>query len=167
MLRLSCACSVPQGMGGGMPLQVQTPAGLMQVTIPNGLSAGASFEMMVPQAQQAPQVAQAMPVSQPQQQMYQQQPPQQQMYQQQRPQQQMYQQQQPQQQIYQQQPQVQVMQQAPPTVVVQQQPQVVHVGGPPVIMGGYGGYGYDPGLGMMGGFVGGMIAGEMMDEVFD
>ncbi len=40
--------TVPQGMQGGMPLQVQTPGGLMQVTIPPGLGPGAMFEMMVP-----------------------------------------------------------------------------------------------------------------------
>ena len=40
--------TVPQGMKGGMPLQVQTPGGLMQVTIPQGLGPGNSFEMMVP-----------------------------------------------------------------------------------------------------------------------
>jgi len=44
------AVTVPQGMQGGMPLQVQTPAGLMQVTVPAGCASGSTFEMMVPAA---------------------------------------------------------------------------------------------------------------------
>ena len=47
------AVAVPQGMQGGMQLQVQTPGGLMQVTIPQGLGPGATFEMMVPAQQPA------------------------------------------------------------------------------------------------------------------
>ena len=43
---------VPQGMQGGMPLQVQTPAGVVQVQIPPGLQPGMSFLI------QAPEVAQ-------------------------------------------------------------------------------------------------------------
>ena len=39
---------VPQGMAGGMMLQVQTPAGLMKVQIPAGLQAGQTFRMRVP-----------------------------------------------------------------------------------------------------------------------
>jgi hypothetical protein len=35
-------------MQGGMALKVQTPSGMMQVTIPNGLRAGQEFHMMVP-----------------------------------------------------------------------------------------------------------------------
>ena len=59
--------TVPQGMKGGMPLQVQTPGGLMQVTIPQGLGPGNSFEMMVPMpaAPMGQPVAQGMPVQQP------------------------------------------------------------------------------------------------------
>ena len=39
--------TVPAGMTGGVPLQVQTPAGLMQVDIPAGLAAGQSFQIQV------------------------------------------------------------------------------------------------------------------------
>ena len=42
------AVQVPPGMAGGMPLQLQTPQGLMQVVIPQGLVAGQTFEMDVP-----------------------------------------------------------------------------------------------------------------------
>ena len=45
------AVAVPPGMQGGMMLQVDTPAGRMQVTIPQGLGPGATFEMMVPAQQ--------------------------------------------------------------------------------------------------------------------
>merc|ERR1712032_748766 len=134
------------GVQGGQPLQVQTPNGLMQVTVPKGLGPGQQFEMMVP-VKQEPQIAQATPVAAAPQQPAYQQP--------------------------QQQPQV-VYQQAPqqPQVIVQQAPpQVVHHHVPPPMYGGYGygpvGY-YDPwgpgpgiGLGIGAGFVGGMIAGEM------
>ena len=40
--------TVPQGVQGGMPLQMQTPAGIMQVTVPNGLYPGQTFEILVP-----------------------------------------------------------------------------------------------------------------------
>ena len=43
---------VPQGMQGGMPLQVQTPAGVVQVQIPPGLQPGMSFLMQVPEVAQ-------------------------------------------------------------------------------------------------------------------
>merc|ERR1719271_899635 len=56
--------TVPQGMTGGQPLQVQTPAGLMQVTIPAGLGPGASFEILVPMVQQ-PAAQVAAPVAPP------------------------------------------------------------------------------------------------------
>jgi hypothetical protein len=139
-------------MSAGMPLQVQTPSGLMQVSIPEGFGPGMSFEMMVPVQQQQ----QAPPVAQPMQPMYGQPP----MMQQQQP---MMQQQQPM--MQQQQPMMQ-QQQQPNVVVVQQPPQQVIVAGGGYDYGGYG-YGPDPGLAMMGGFVGGMIAGEIMDECFD
>ena len=41
---------VPDGMAGGQMLQVDTPAGLMQVQIPDGLAPGATFQMSVPVA---------------------------------------------------------------------------------------------------------------------
>ena len=45
---------VPQGMGPGMTLQVQTPSGqLMQVPIPQGFGPGMSFQCQVPAAPQA------------------------------------------------------------------------------------------------------------------
>ena len=40
---------VPQGMQGGMPLQVQTPAGVVQVQIPPGLQPGMSFLIQAPE----------------------------------------------------------------------------------------------------------------------
>ena len=40
--------TVPAGMSAGQPLQVQTPSGMMQVEIPAGCDAGATFEMLVP-----------------------------------------------------------------------------------------------------------------------
>ena len=43
---------VPGGMTGGMMLQVQTPAGLMEVQIPRGLEPGETFEMLVPMSAQ-------------------------------------------------------------------------------------------------------------------
>merc|ERR1712183_56325 len=36
---------VPQGCGPGSVLQVETPAGTMQVTVPNGYQAGSTFLM--------------------------------------------------------------------------------------------------------------------------
>lgn len=45
---------MPQGLGAGDPLQVDTPAGLMQVTVPDGCSPGSVFEMMVPVAAPPP-----------------------------------------------------------------------------------------------------------------
>ena len=53
---------VPQGMQGGMPLQVQTPAGVVQVQIPPGLQPGMSFLMQVPEVAQ-PVVASAVRVN--------------------------------------------------------------------------------------------------------
>ena len=49
--------TVPQGAMGGMPMQVHTPAGIMQVTVPPGLQPGANFIIMVGAA--APQQAAA------------------------------------------------------------------------------------------------------------
>ena len=43
---------VPQGMQGGMPMQVQTPGGVMQVQIPAGLQPGMAFQIQVPAAPQ-------------------------------------------------------------------------------------------------------------------
>ena len=40
---------VPPGLQGGMPMQVQTPNGLMQVQIPPGLQPGMAFVIQVPQ----------------------------------------------------------------------------------------------------------------------
>ena len=48
------AVTVPAGMQGGMPLQIQTPSGIMQVTIPNGLCAGQQFQITVPAAAPPP-----------------------------------------------------------------------------------------------------------------
>lgn len=39
---------VPPGMRGGQMVQVQTPAGLMNVPIPMGVAAGAAFEFLLP-----------------------------------------------------------------------------------------------------------------------
>ena len=41
---------VPPGMQGGMPMQVQTPAGVMQVQVPPGLQPGMAFQIQVPGA---------------------------------------------------------------------------------------------------------------------
>ena len=132
----------------------ETSARAPQVTVPQGLTEGQVFEMMVPSA---PPVAQAAPVAQPQQAQPQYAQPQQPQYAQ------------PQQPQY-----------APPpqqTVVHHhhqpQQPQViVHQAPPPVIYGGgyYGGPVYGGGFdggGFATGLVGGMIMGEMMDGCFD
>ena len=57
---------VPQGMQGGMPMQVQTPGGVVHVRIPPGLQPGMAFQVQVPAAQ--PVMAQPMmaqPVMQP------------------------------------------------------------------------------------------------------
>jgi hypothetical protein len=40
---------VPPGLQGDMPMQVQTPNGLMQVQIPAGLQPGMAFQIQVPQ----------------------------------------------------------------------------------------------------------------------
>ena len=42
---------VPQGMQGGMPMQVQTPGGVVHVRIPPGLQPGMAFQVQVPAAQ--------------------------------------------------------------------------------------------------------------------
>ena len=42
------AVEVPEGMQGGMCVQVQTPAGLMEAQIPFGMEAGESFQIAVP-----------------------------------------------------------------------------------------------------------------------
>ena len=69
------AVTVPAGMQGGMPLQIQTPSGIMQVTIPNGLCAGQQFQITVPQpAYGQPMEGQAMGVPPQGQPIYQQQP---------------------------------------------------------------------------------------------
>ena len=41
---------VPQGLQGGMPMQVQTAGGVMQVLIPAGLQPGTAFEIQVPRS---------------------------------------------------------------------------------------------------------------------
>ena len=53
---------VPQGMQGGMPLQVQTPAGVVQVQIPPGLQPGMSFLIQAPEVAQ-PAVARGVRVN--------------------------------------------------------------------------------------------------------
>jgi hypothetical protein len=40
--------TVPQGLSAGDPMQVSTPAGLMQVVVPAGCVEGSIFEMLVP-----------------------------------------------------------------------------------------------------------------------
>ena len=53
--------TVPQGMQGGMTMQVQAPTGMMQVQIPMGLVPGQAFQIQVPgMAQPAMAVAQPM-----------------------------------------------------------------------------------------------------------
>ena len=41
---------VPQGLQGGMPMQVQTAGGVMQVLIPAGQQPGTAFEIQVPKS---------------------------------------------------------------------------------------------------------------------
>ena len=53
---------VPQGMQGGMPMQVQTPAGVMQAQIPPGLQPGMAFLIQVPGAQPAVAMAVGQPI---------------------------------------------------------------------------------------------------------
>ena len=53
---------VPPGMQGGMPMQVQTPAGVMQVQVPPGLQPGMAFQIQVPGAQPAMATAVAQPM---------------------------------------------------------------------------------------------------------
>ena len=66
---------VPAGTMGGQMLQVQTPAGMMQVQIPQGLQAGQVFQMQVPMKPPQPVMQMAQPVMQQQPQVvYQQQP---------------------------------------------------------------------------------------------
>ena len=67
---------VPAGTMGGQMLQVQTPAGMMQVQIPQGLQAGQVFQMQVPMKSPQPVMQMAQPVMQQQQPqvVYQQQP---------------------------------------------------------------------------------------------
>jgi hypothetical protein len=171
--------TVPDGHQGGMVIQVQTTAGLMEVNIPPGLGPGQQFEMMVPSvARQAPQPVQGQPVGQSGMQQFppmaqgqpmQQFPP----VAQAQPMQQYGQQQMQPMPQYAQQPQV-VVQQAPPPVVVQQQPQVIVAQQPNVVHvvggGGYYGGGYygggDVALGMGVGLAGGMMLGAAMDGGF-
>ena len=42
--------TVPEGVTGGQPLQVQTPGGLMQTVVPDGLQPGDQFDILVPMA---------------------------------------------------------------------------------------------------------------------
>ena len=42
------SCVVPPGFGPGMMIQVNTPAGLMNVPIPNGATPGYKFDFLVP-----------------------------------------------------------------------------------------------------------------------
>lgn len=48
--RQTMMVTVPQGMSGGMTAQVQTPSGLVEVQIPQGLGPEAQFEIQVPGA---------------------------------------------------------------------------------------------------------------------
>ena len=50
---------VPQGLQGGMPMQVQTPGGVMQVQIPAGLQPGTAFKIQVPTSVALTAVSQA------------------------------------------------------------------------------------------------------------
>ena len=45
---------VPQGMQGGMSMQVQTPSGVMQVQVPPDLQPGMTFQIEVPKQQSNP-----------------------------------------------------------------------------------------------------------------
>jgi len=144
--------AVPPGKMGGMPLQVQTPAGVMQVTIPEGKVAGDEFDMMVPSAPQAPPPAAPQP-AQPQPQPVYQQAPQMAV-------------QQPM--VVQQQPQV-VYQQ--PQVVMAPAPQVVYTPPPvyappppppPVVVHHHGRRGYYNDDGLATGLLGGMVLGAVL-----
>ena len=53
---------VPQGVQGGMPMQVQTAAGVVQVQVPPGLQPGMAFQIQVPGAQPAVATAVAQPI---------------------------------------------------------------------------------------------------------
>ena len=53
---------VPQGMQGGMPMQVQTATGVVQVQVPPGLQPGMAFLIQVPGAQPAMATAVAQPM---------------------------------------------------------------------------------------------------------
>ena len=50
---------VPQGVQGGMPMQVQTPGGVMQVQVPPGVQPGMTFQVQVPGAETAVATAMA------------------------------------------------------------------------------------------------------------
>ena len=50
---------VPQGLQGGMSMQVQTPGGVMQVQIPAGLQPGTAFKIQVPTSVALTAVSQA------------------------------------------------------------------------------------------------------------
>ena len=138
--------TVPDEHGGGMVMHVQTPEGLMEVSIPPGLGPGQTFEMVVP-TMTSQQFAAAQSVSQPMQHQFAPQMAHVQHMQQYGP------------------PPV-VVQQAPPMVV--QQAPVIVAQGPPVVYGGggfYGGgyYGGDAALGVGVGLAGGLALGAAMD----
>ena len=40
--------TVPDGLSGGMTMQIQGPSGPMQVQIPSGLQSGQKFQMQMP-----------------------------------------------------------------------------------------------------------------------
>jgi len=120
LMQVTC----PDGLGAGAELQVDTPAGKMRVTVPQGVAPGGTFLMRIPQT--------AAPAALPRQQGY----PGQQML--------------------------------PPMGMGQywqrhpQQPAVHMVHSRPYYGGYYGGYGYDPFLAGGMGFLGGMLIADAM-----
>lgn len=124
----------PAGVTAGSEIQVQTQQGMMRVTVPKGVTAGTQFLVRLPGHVPLP-VAQPVGSSSNMQQypQYPQYPGQQQ----------------------------QMMMPQQQNVTYTQQPQVVVVQSAPYMYGGYG-YGYDPFLGGMMGFAGGMLIADAM-----
>ena len=62
-MQSSMSIEVPKGMAGGQMLQANTPQGVMQVVIPEGKTAGDTFEFLLPAMPVAvPVVQQVAPV---------------------------------------------------------------------------------------------------------